>query len=482
MAAAEAPRVAIVGGGLAGLAAADRLLDQGFRVDLLEARQNIGGRAGSFLDPESGETVDHCQHVGMSCCTNLLDFLQRNGCEPLLERHDRVPFFGPDGRRHDLKAARWLPAPLHLAPFLLRIPYLTWTERLQVARTVWKLLRISDDGRQTIGQWLRQQGQSKAARERYWGVILVSALGEELDRASISAAQKVIRDGFVVHRDAYQIWMPQAPLETLYGKILDQLAARGLRAERGQRVRRLDAQEGRLRAIELDSGESRPYDHVVLAIDWRQARRLLDGVLTLPGADDWQSSPITAVHLWFERSFMSLPHAVIVGRLTQWVFARPLSTTADERADRQCYLQAVISASRNLQGRTHEAIVAEVLEDLQVIWPAAGDVHLERSRVVTQRDAVFSYHPSLDAARPTQRTAIAGLSLAGDWTDTGWPATMEGAVRSGYLAADAVLKAYGRGPRGLTPDLPVGWLCRWLLGAAAVSRGREPPGDSTTTQ
>jgi uncharacterized protein with NAD-binding domain and iron-sulfur cluster len=201
-------------------------------------------------------------------------------------------------------------------------------------------------------------------------------------------------------------------------------------------------------------------DHVILAVPWRAAIRLVSGSIAAPLSEPWrqiEAAPITGVHLWLDRPLTELPHAVLVGRLSQWVFARAVSNPQTDY-----YYQVVISASRQLSGRSNEEIIAEVWQDLQATFPHAGEARLVRWRVVTQQEAVFSVTPEFESLRPAQATAIAGLSLAGDWTSTGWPATMEGAVRSGYLAAESALASLGRPQNLLAPDLPRAWLMRLM--------------------
>jgi squalene-associated FAD-dependent desaturase len=462
---------------LAGLAAAAALSGRGFEIELFEARRQLGGRAASFRDPASGELVDHCQHVSMGCCTNLADFCRRTGIADAFQRHRRLNFFGPDGRQYAFGASRWLPAPLHLGPAFLRLGYLTLGERLGVARALLKLARtkIDDDQRQpTIGQWLRQQRQSPAAIERFWAVVLVSALGEEIERASLAAARKVFVDGFMAAREAYEVEAPQIPLGELYGRRLETwLDEQRVNLWLGAPVERVTVERdaaGALRAtgLSLPGGVDRPFDAVIAALPWRRVREVFDepALAALPelaGAEEIEAAPITGVHLWFDREITSLPHAVLVGKLSQWMFNRGRRAATDGGSPGGHYYQVVISASRDLAGRDRDEVIAEIVSELASIWPAARSAKLMRSRMVTEQTAVFSVRPGLDRLRPPQQTSIANLALAGDWTRTGWPATMEGAVRSGYLAAEAVLKSFGKDDTLIVADLPRGRLARWIL-------------------
>lgn len=458
-------RVAVVGGGLAGLAAAVALSSAGFAVELFEARRQLGGRAASFRDPASSELVDQCQHVAMGCCTNFADFCRRTQIDGLFTHHRTLNFVGPDLRTVPFRAARWLPAPLHLGPAFWRLRYLTLSERLSIARALWKLARarIAADDSETIEDWLRAHGQSERTISLFWSVVLTSALGEDPQRSSVAAARKVIVDGFLAARSAYVVQVPRVPLGTLYDRIAAWCEQYRIRLRPQTAVRQIDQSSSFV--VESHEGTIERFAAVVLAVPWNKVRDLLAPRLaaklpSLDRLDRFEASPITGVHLWFDRPIATVTHAALVGRLGQWIFER----SNPEPGAPQHYYQVVISASRNLVPRSKDEIAEEICRELAAIWPAAAEARLLRVRVVTEQAAVFSPRPGLERLRPPQDTNVAGLALAGDWTATGWPATMESAVRSGYLAAEAICRAAGRPHNFLQPDLPRGWLVRLLLG------------------
>jgi squalene-associated FAD-dependent desaturase len=458
-------RVVIVGGGLAGMSAAAALADSGMEIILLEAKRWLGGRAGSFEDPASGESVDHCQHVAMGCCTNFLDFCRRTGSESCFRRDRTLHFIGPTGERCDFAGLAWLPAPLHLGLAFWRLTFLSRASRWAIIRGMRALACRATQPDQTIASWLQEQRQPAEAIERFWSVVLISALGESLDRASVHAARKVFVDGFMANRDAYHVLVPTMPLVEIYEqRISPWLTSRGVTTRKSATVARMIHDGQCIRGVALVSGEPIETDHVILGIPWRAATRLLQGTPADELCQLWrqiESSPITGVHLWFDRPITDLPHAVLVGRLSQWMFAR---SRADEKG--RSYYQVVISASRQLAGRKPDDIQAEVASDLQAVFPLARSAQLLQARVVTQPESVFSVTPALDSLRPPQATVIPGLALAGDWTSTGWPATMESAVRSGYLAAEAVLAAAGRPVRLLAADQRRSWLSAAIFSCA----------------
>lgn len=528
------PRIAIVGGGLAGLAAAVALSGRGLALSLFEARSYLGGRATSYRESRSDTLVDHCQHVSLGCCTNLADFCRRTGIEHLFRRDRVLHFFGPDGRRFDLAGRRWLPAPLHLAPALWGLGYLSVAERWRIGPALLRLARLrSDDPAvdEPIGPWLTRHGQSPAAVARFWSPVLVSSLGESVERASVLHARKVFVDAFLAHRAAYEVLVPRVPLGELYGRrLVAWLAANGVELQLAQPIVRVEGQQ-HVEAIVSRSGQRYACDGAVVAVPWHRMGGLLDERMQFPvsqcgaRAERIESAPITGVHLWFDRPLTPLPHAVFVDRLTQWVFNRGPSCADAEpgepevrdsayrahdaaatatataaatqaatatqagaaagaaatgrddprdppenvhRVDRPLlagthYYQVVISASHALAGQPREMVVGRIVDELSAVWPAARSATLVHWRVVTESDAVFSVTGGIERLRPGQATDVGNLALAGDWTDTGWPATMEGAVRSGYLAAEHLLDRLGQPARCLVDDLPRGPLARLLL-------------------
>jgi len=464
------PHVAIVGGGLAGLALASILVGRGLRISLFEARPRLGGRASSFQDPTTGELVDNCQHVSMVCCTNLDDFCRRVGASHLFRREPAVVFLGLDGRLSRLEAGSF-PAPFHLAASFLKSTYLTWREKLRVAYGL-ACLRAKGGDRpgESFADWLLRHGQTIRTINLYWATVLVSALNERLDQMDVGHARKVFLDGFLRNRVGFQMEIPLAPLGELYGTRLEEwLAEKGVAVhlKTGIRAVNLD-DDGAISGLRLRSGETVAADFVVLAVPFDRVLGLLPPALaeripSLAHIGALQASPITGVHLWFDREVCPLDHVVVLGRLIQWVFNHTALQRRTATADGGQYLQIVISAAYDLLPLDNAAILDAVLAELAELWPAARSAKLVHSRVVTEHGATFAVRPGVDALRPPQRTPVDGLFLAGDWTDTGWPATMEGAVRSGYRAAEGILADLGTPLPLVLPDLPAGQLARWLL-------------------
>jgi squalene-associated FAD-dependent desaturase len=454
----DSPRVLVVGGGLAGLAAAAALVDSGARVTVLEARRQAGGRAASFEDPVTGGLVDACQHVAMGCCTNFLDLCRRAGLSDALRRDRTLWFIDPDDNRAACTPSRILPAPLHLAPLLLGMRHFSLREKIMLGRGMLGLARAraaTDAVRPTARAWLQGAGQPDRVIRLFWQPVIESALGESIDLVDIAAARKVCVDGFLAHREASDLFVPTEPLSVLFGRRLTEwLLARGVSIETGRGVTAIERDEGG-RVIAATVDERRvPCDALILAVPWRAAAKLVPDVV--PSADErLAGSPITAVHLWFDRACIDLPHAVLVGRVSQWIF-KPTDGPPG-------YCQVVISASRGLFEGDRDQLRETVVAEVRSAFPMAREATLVASKIVTDPTAVLSVRPGVDAVRPAARTTVPNLFLAGDWTATGWPSTMEGAVRSGRLAAAACMASLGGPSRGLTPDLSKGLLVRMAM-------------------
>ena len=452
------PSVIIIGAGIAGLAAASALAPRGFGVTVLESRNRLGGRASSFTDATTGQLVDACQHVSMGCCTNFAHFCHVTGIDHFLAPQPTLYFMTPDRRVSRFKADP-LPAPFHLSRALLRAHYLTLGDKLRIAWGLLALRRADPENDEPLLPWLRRHWQNDRTIERFWSVVLTSALNESIERLGLKYARKVFRDAFLAHRKGFEVSVPTVPLARLYGDELQEwFAKHGVRIEMNAGVRQIvfnhsaDGRETHVRGVELRDGRELQADWYIATVPFD---RLLD-LLPIEIVERFECfrnlrqlevSPITSVHLRFDRPILDLPHVVLIDCLGQWVFNR------GETASSEHYLQIVVSASRLLRSWGHEEIQRRVVEELEQLFQAATSANLRRGRVVTEHSATFSAVPGVDRSRPDQQSPIPNLLLAGDWTRTGWPATMEGAVRSGYLAAECILRQMGREKKLVQPDL-----------------------------
>lgn len=444
-------RVLVLGGGLAGLAAAVALAGQGFAVELLEARPRLGGRAASFADPASGQLLDNCQHVSMGCCTNLAHFSRTVGIAALLQPQPALYFRTPDGRTSRF-GADVLPAPLHLARAFAGAHFLGPLDKLAIAWGLAALKATPASHDEAFLPWLHRHRQTDRSIVRFWDLVLVSALNETIDRVGLRYARKVFVDGLLRHPRGFQVEIPTVPLGRLYGpELLGWLQQHRVHVTSGQGVRSLCFAEGRVAGVLLRDDSRRVADWYVAALPWYRLLDLLpDAVRQMPffrRVADLQPSPITSVHCWFDRPITALPHVVLVDAIGQWLFNR------GEVAPGEHYVQVVISAARDLAPLGRDEIQQVIVGEIRRLFPEAGSAQLLRSRVVTEHQATYSVVPGVDRLRPVQGTPVPNLLLAGDWTATDWPATMEGAVRSGYLAAGELCRRAGQPRAFVQADL-----------------------------
>jgi squalene-associated FAD-dependent desaturase len=470
--------VIVIGGGLAGLSAAVALAEAGYRITLLERRPFIGGRATSYVLP-GGEHVDNCQHVTLGCCTNLSDFYRRAGADGKIRFYDRLIFSDADGRRGSMDSS-WLPAPLHLALSFARFPLLSFTEKHGIGHLLLHIMRTGGKPRDLVAagsnrpnmlEWLRRHKQTPAAIERFWGAVLVSALDENLGRTDAQYGVDVFWKAFLANRAGYRIGIPSVPLAELYEGCRSAVIAKGGEVRFRANVRELKVSGGSISGAAVEGSEILRSDYYVSAVPHDTLLEMLPAEIVanepaFRNLRNLRTSPITGVHFWFDREVMSEPFVTLLGTTTQWIFNKTLLYIEAPPAGGRQYLQLVISASYDLVSRSRQEIVDMCLTEVRRVLPAARDAQLVKSTVIKETAATFSPEPGSDRWRPGAKSPIEGLFLAGDWTATGWPATMEGAVRSGYLAAEAVTSADGAMQSFLKSDLPVEGISRLFAGRA----------------
>ena len=423
----------IVGAGLAGMAAAVELAERGERVILLEARRRLGGRAASFVDAGTGETLDNCQHVTLGCCTEYLDLCRRVGASDRFEWHAEQYWIEAGGRESILRPGL-LPAPAHYAEAFLAAAFLTMPDKLAVGRAMLAIAAAAprEFAGRTFGELLRERDQPAGAVDRFWSPIIVSACNLSVERVSAPLAMKVFRDGFLapgLGARAGLIGVPRVPLARLYDGVERMLAESGGEVCLGATVEQVWHDR-----VQIDGEELRGRG-VICALPVEKACRVIApearaGDDRLPAMEGVEFSPILGVHIEFDRPVLRRPHAVLVDRGTQWLFRK------NESGSR---LHAVVSAADDWMDLGEVEITERIAADCAACLPAAANARITWARVVKERRATFAATPAFDLARPSNRGTLPHhVILAGDYTDTGWPATMEGAVRSGRAAANAL--------------------------------------------
>ncbi|MGQ9769972.1 MAG: hydroxysqualene dehydroxylase HpnE [Thermogutta sp.] len=448
---------------MAGISAAWYLRKAGFQVTIFEARHRFGGRARSFYDSRMGNEVDTCQHIALGCCTAFLHFCRETRLLSFWERHRTFYFVDRAGQVHHFSPSRWLIPPLHLLPAVAQLRFLSLADRVSLLKGLYRLSREKEsDHHTTMGEWLPTHRQSPYLIENFWTPILVSAVSERIEDIPLAVARKVLVEGLMATRDGFQLWVPTLPLSRLFDEAIStRLGEIGINLVKGAIVKSV-CQRELLWKVELAHGSTLTFDGVVMAVPWRTALRVLPRELRNRVLPHWEeriqdsqgrndSCAITAVHLWFDLPCFPWPHAVLLGRRSQWVF-RPgfVRNTGLPRgasghvntgitANANAWIcQTVVSASHRLPKMTPEQWITVAVEELKAVFPAARKATFLHGRVVTEPAAVLSPAEEWNRLRPPQATSVPGLVLAGDWTATGWPGTMESAIRSGIAAAEAM--------------------------------------------
>jgi squalene-associated FAD-dependent desaturase len=475
--------ILILGGGLAGLSSAVALSDAGFRVCLLERRPHLGGRAASYILPD-GANIDNCQHVTLGCCTNLADFYQRVGADDKVRYYDRLTFATPDGRRASLRSS-FLPEPFHLTASFLRFGLLGLADKVAIGRALLNIVRHAGcppdaEGRSML-EWLHQQKQTPRSLDRFWSTVLVSALNEELSRTSALYGIDVFWRAFLKNRKGYLLGIPTVPLGDIYSGCRAAVENRGGEVRTRAGIREMRVENGRISSLLLDDGSQLRPSACISALPHDALLQILPPAFIaaspeLTGLRNLEYSPITGIHLWFDRPVMDEPFLAVLERTVQWIFnksfVRPQATSQNsllaESPAMEHYLQLVVSASRGLISLSRQEILDLCRGELADILPVTRSAVLLKGTVVKEVSATFSPAPGADRWRIGPESPLGNLWLAGDWTPTGWPATMEGAVRSGYRAAEAVLAAVGSPRCFLKDDLPPQGFTGWWASRLAT--------------
>ncbi len=498
-------RVIVVGGGLAGLAAAVRLAERRVAVTLLETRQRTGGRATGFTDPDTGEELDNCQHVLLKACTNLIDFYQRLDVADAIHWHETLRFATLDERGNpqvDTLTGDDLPAPFHLAASLMKMRMFSIQEKWAIVRGMVSIMQVSRDARRLIADesfahWLENHRQPERVIRLFWSPVVVSGCNETIDRVAASYAVQVLQEGLLYSEEAFQVGLSDVPLAELYDPAEEVITRVGGQVRLGTSVASLESSNGRITGVRLrtsgatpdstahpgassEQGELFQADAYILACPPDRLDRILSDDLRhadarLARLNDLQTSPIIGVHLFVRRRdgqpVMTDPHLVLPeAAALQWVFNKglargePMSEPDDEDGGPTQHIHGVISAAHDHIDDTQQSLLERAMHDLRRFVPGGAEAELVRGRVIKERHATFSARPGVDQLRPPTRGTVPNLLLAGDWTATGWPATMEGAVRSGYRAAQAALATLGH-PADyplVIPDAQPGLIYRML--------------------
>jgi squalene-associated FAD-dependent desaturase len=458
--------VLIVGAGLAGLSAAVALSGAGANVALLERKPYIGGRAYSYLHPALEEMIDS-QHVMLGCCTNLIDLCKLAGADKHIRWYDDITFLEPATVDRKARASvigpTGMPAPGHSGWSFLRAPMLGLGDKARIAAGMMEFLRGYPGGDdEAFSAWLKRTKQTERGIRHFWEPLILATVNDTFENCSTRYAGKVIHEVFLASPEGGRLGIPTQPLSEFYGAVAELAERQGTELRLRTSVDRIErTAEGLWRAIASD-GSVQKAPCLVLALPFEQTAKLLAtlpeestqrGTL-MPAMRHFKHAPITTVHLWFDRVVTEMDHAALLDTRIQWMFnkTRIRRDEPSQAGEQGQYLELVISGSFAELHQTREEILTAAMAELGRFFPAVRGASVVKSGVLKEARATFSVTPGLDLYRPTA-SAGDGLFLAGDWTKTDWPATMEGGVRSGRLAAEAVARSVGEPRMFVAPEL-----------------------------
>lgn len=441
-----AKKVIVIGGGFAGLSAASALAQQNHVVTLLEGRQVLGGRAFSFNDPVTGDSVDNGQHLFMGCYQETIKFLSRvDAMEGLtFQPVMNIPFVGA-GRFHDTLRCLPLPSPWHLYSGLLRLGTLSWGDRWRlrhVEQELRKDLSLQDLDRLTVDEWLKNCGQSERARRYLWDLITIACLNEDPRIASAYPFVTVLKQAFFGDPRSSQLAFANVGLSELYVKAATRyIEFRGGKVKARSPVHRLIIEHSTVTGVLLRSGEELSADAVISAVPpWALQKMvpqyLLEKDPYFAQLKQLSYAPIISIHLWFDREITDDLFAGLLDTQTQWLFNR--SRIHRDPKTKEGYVSLVISGAHAFVDWEDKKILSMVLEELKRLYPKAESAALARSLVIKETHATLSPKVNTERFRPLATSPLKNLYVAGDWTRTGLPATIESACLSGHTCADLI--------------------------------------------
>ncbi|MEK6300267.1 MAG: hydroxysqualene dehydroxylase HpnE [Acidobacteriota bacterium] len=434
-------RVVIIGGGFSGLAAGVSLAERGIEVLLLERRNHLGGRAYSFIDSKTGSTVDNGQHLFMGCYHHTIAFLQKIGCLEKLkfQNRPRVDFLDREEGFFKFECPA-LPAPLHAVVGLLRMKGLTLGDKLR-ALNVGRAIRSNGLPESlTVDEWLDKLGQSERIRQRFWYPMVIATLNEDPRTASAKMLKRVLEEAFGRGRGNTSIGIARVGLSDLYtAGASEYIESRGGRVRTGAEVEKLDVEQVAVVAATLKTGERIEADWFISAVPPSAFMKMLDELTAIQfqPISKLETSPIVSINLWFDRPVIDREFTGLIGTRCQWIFNKDL-ILATEKTNQ---IAVIISAAREFVDWTRESLVEMAVTELHEMIPASREATLIQSAIVKEREATMAHSVESDYLRPGPRTYLRNLVLAGDWTETGLPATIESAVLSGDTAAKIVVSS-----------------------------------------
>jgi len=438
-------KVVIIGGGFGGLSAGVRLAEAGIEVELLERRGHLGGRAYSFVDPATGDVVDNGQHLFMGCYYETISFLRKIGCLDRLkfQSSPRVDFLDKDNGYCSFRCPD-LPAPLHALAGLMRLQGLTISDKLKSLNVGRAIRRNGNSGAEglTVSDWLDRLGQSDRIKQRFWYPMIIATLNQDPNTASARMMKSVLHHAFGSGVEGSRIGISRVGLSELYTdearRFIEQ---HGGSVRLSAEVKHLTNEGTRLCGVTLRDGQVVGGDFFISAVPPAALAGILPMTLRagkLKNISLLDSSPIVSINLWLDRPVLEREFVGLLGTRTQWAFNKDMILRSANKSNQ---VALVISAARGFVGWSKELLVEMAMSELNELLPESRAARVVRSVVVKEREATLSHTVESDLLRPGLHTSLSNFFLAGDWVDTGLPATIESAVKSGHAAAQAVLDA-----------------------------------------
>jgi squalene-associated FAD-dependent desaturase len=442
--------VIVIGGGLSGLAAAVACSSSGFSVTLLEQHRHMGGRAYSFIDQASGDVIDNGQHLMLGCYLNTFKYLNTIGSYHKLKIQPdlSIQFRHPKKGTSSLDCPRF-PAPFHLLAGLTRLKSISTKDRVRILRVIPDII-FRNPGRNreldslTVDEWLNRRGQSESMKEYLWNLITIATLNDSPIALSARPFTEILREVFFKKRAYSSIVLSKVGLSELFvDDAIRFLQDRGVKIIYGMEINSIDFRDGWIGGIRSRSGEYFGADAIVSAIPYYALKKILHNsaikeqkLAVMDALDQFTSSPILSIHLWFDRAVMEERFAGLLGTHVHWVFNK--SALSGKPTAKGQYLTLVISGAREYVELQKDVLISLAIEELKSVFPETIAARLLNAIVIKERRATFSARCGIERHRPSARTEVPNFFLAGDWTATGLPATIEGAIKSGFEAARVV--------------------------------------------